>query len=192
MARDPRKNSAFDSGMRGREKPKVSDSHGGTFKPKGTSAGNEKQQAGGRIGDSTGVDLSAYTSGMRGPEAPKQKRNAEEGSPAGSATYGQERNGTPGGESKQGPNTLVGRPDGRKSWSSNDRGPKKGVQDSHIQATAKSSHDLGIPGNNTELASQSVEPEGEAGILGDEDDTHINLRIPKASLRKKQGGVHAG
>src|SRR5947209_6069291 len=111
MARDPRKNSSFDSGMRGREKPKIADSHGGTFAPGGTTDGNSKQQAGGRIGDTTGVDLSAYTSGMRGPEKPKQKRADPEGSRPGSATYGQEREGTLGGESKQGPNTMVGHPD---------------------------------------------------------------------------------
>ena len=27
------------------------------------------------------------------------------------------------------------------------------------------------------------------GILGEEDDTHINIRIPKASLKKKAGGL---
>ena len=42
--------------------------------------------------------------------------------------------------------------------------------------------------NSTELAAEGKEPEGE-GILGEEDDTHINIRIPKASLKKKNPGL---
>src|SRR3954465_3954847 len=106
MARDPRKNAAYDSGMRGKDKPKVQAAHGGTAPTQGSADGNSKQQPGGRIGDNTGVDLSAYTSGMRGPEKPKQKPAS------GAANFGQEKEGASGGENKQGPDTRIGHPDG--------------------------------------------------------------------------------
>jgi hypothetical protein len=67
MTRDPRKNSAFDSGMRGREKPKVADTHGDT-RVNDNAGGESKQAAGKTVGNPGGEDLSAYTSGMRGPE----------------------------------------------------------------------------------------------------------------------------
>lgn len=182
MARDPRKGSAFDSGMRGREKPKIADAHGKTAAPKGDSAGNEKQHAGGRIGDNTGVDLSAYTSGMRGPEKPKQKPAA------GAANYGQGSEGSAGGENRQAPDTQVGNPDGH-----NDAGTGKraGVDAAGLRSAGSNAKELGV-GSNLEQASQSAEPEGQAGVLGEEDDTHINLRIPKASLKRKATGFHAG
>lgn len=180
MARDPRKNSSFESGMRGREKPKVADAHGGTAAASGGTDGNSKQKPGGRIGDNTGVDLSAYSSGMRGPEKPKQK------SASGDANYGQSREGSSGGENRQAPNTRVGQPDGHNDAG---RGKKHGVDEGGMRNAGSDAKKIGIPGNNTEQAAVSVEPVGEAGILGDEDDTHINLRIPKASLKKKASGL---
>lgn len=183
MGRDPRKSSAFDSGMRGREKPKISDSHGGTMgqQDKGSSGGESKQGAGSQVGTPDGVDLSAYTSGMRGPEKPKQKPAAS------GATYGQEHEGAGGGESKQGPDTRVGHPDGH-----NDAGMGKraGIDSGALQAHAANAHTQGIDGNNTEDAASHAAPLGQPGILGEEDDTHINIRIPKASLKRKAGGVH--
>jgi hypothetical protein len=179
MARDPRKNSAFDSGMRGREKPKVQEAHGST-KVNDNAGGENKQGAGKTIGTPGGVDLSAYSSGMRGIEKPKQKSAAD------GATYGQGKEGAGGGENKQAPDTRVGNPDGHNDAA---RGKRHGVDEGGMRNAGSDAKKLGIPGNNTEEASQSAHPEGEAGILGDEDDTHINLRIPKASLKKKNPGL---
>jgi hypothetical protein len=180
MARDPRKNSAFDSGMRGREKPKVQESHGSTA-VNDNAGGESKQGAGKTIGTPGGVDLSAYSSGMRGIENPsRSRRRRRDLRPAVRRRPG-------GGENKQGPNTHVGNPDGDNTAG---RGARKGVHDPHLQKTAHTARNtMGIPGNNTEAAAQQSEPEGQAGILGDEDDTHINLRIPKASLKKKNPGL---
>jgi len=187
MARDPRKNSAFASGMRGKDKPKVEGNTGGDRGARGPdgSSGSESKQTGGKtVGDSAGVDLSAYTSGMRGIEKPKQKDAATE------ATYGQTREGKSqgAGSTKQGPDRFVGNPDGEQSWSSDDTGPKKGIKDAVLQKKVTSTRGLGIPGNNTEAAAAGHQPSGE-GILGEEDDTHINIRIPKASLKKKNPGL---
>jgi hypothetical protein len=180
MARDPRKNSAFDSGMRGREKPAIQNPHGGTKgqEDSGKSGGESKQGPSTQVGNPDGVDLSAYSSGMRGPEKPKQK--------SASGDANKTPGGPSGGENAQGGGKVIGQPKGHDDAG---QGARKGVNDAHLQAAAKGAHELGIPGNNTEDASQRVEPEGEAGILGDEDDTHINLRIPKASLKKKQSGL---
>lgn len=188
MARDPRKNSAFASGLRGREKPAVSGAHGGTFgqESAGTTAGGEsKQGPSTTVGNPDGVKLndSAYSSGMRGMEKGNQK------SASGDAT--KHVGGSSGGESKQGPNTVVGQPKGHDDAGS---GPRKGVNDSHLRQTPSDAHALGAAGsaNSTENAAMNKAPIGDAGILGDEDDTHINLRIPKASLKKKASGVNAG
>lgn len=185
MARDPRSGSAFTSGMRGREKPKVQGAHGGTYgqEKEGSGGGESKQGPDKQVGNPDGVNLndSAYSSGMRGMEKAKQK------SASGDATYGQTTEGSPGTNSnRQSPDTQVGNPDGHNDAG---RGPRKGVADSHLQSTAAASHKLGIPGNNTEAASQRVAPIGAEGILGEEDDTHINIRIPKASLKKKNSGL---
>jgi hypothetical protein len=57
------------------------------------------------------------------------------------------------------------------------------MQDGQLQNSASSSYKIGIPGNNTEAAAAGMEPSAE------EDDTHINVRIPKASLKRKAPGV---
>lgn len=182
MARDPRKNSAFDSGMRGKDKPTIQGAHGGTYgqEKQGSGGGESKQGPSTQVGTPDGVDLSAYTSGMRGPEKPKQKPAS------GAANKFAEEGSTMGGENKQGPDTIVGQPKGHNDAGT---GPRKGVNDSQLRGTPSDAKKLGIPGNNTEAASQGQPGEGEEGILGDEDDTHINLRIPKASLKKKNPGL---
>jgi hypothetical protein len=173
MARDPRKNSAFDSGMRGREKPKVQAAHGGTMGSEDGSkkGGESKQGANTVVGDPDGVEHtdSAYSSGMRGAEKPKQK------TAAGDATMRAEDGSRMGGEDKQGPNSIVGNPSGLDTAGT---GARAGVSRGAIQQSAVDAHKPGIPGNNTEEA-----------IQGEEDDTHINVRIPKASLKKKAGGL---
>jgi hypothetical protein len=175
MSKDPRKRSAYDSGMRGNEKPKVSgDGGGGNTKVNDNAGGESKQAAGKTIGTPGGVDLSAYKSGMRGIEQPKQK------SAKGGATYGQGNEGSGGGENKQGPNKHVGNPDGH---SDAKQGARKGVTDSHLQSAAKDAKKLGIPGNNTEASANGDEPWAE------EDDTHINIKIPKASMKRKTSGM---
>ena len=175
--RDPRKNSAFESGMRGREKPKVQESHGGT-KVNDNAGGESRQEAGKTIGEPGGVDHtdSAYSSGMRGMERPKQKSAA--------AGANKEVRGSEVAGNRQEPDTHVGDPAGHNDA---ERGARKGVHDSHLHATAKEAYELGIPGNSTEEAAD-YQPGGE-GIIGEEDDTHINVRIPKASLKKKNPGL---
>lgn len=184
MARDGKRNSAFASGMRGREKPTVAGSHGDTKVPTGA-AGNEKQHAGGTIGDSGGVDHTdpVYSSGMRGLERGSQKPAAKDGGTAGTATFGQSRGSSSGGENAQKANTMIGNPDGTDT---SQKGARSGISDAHLQSTAKSAHDLGIPGNNTEAASQGTDPIG-----AEEDDTHINIRVPKKSITKRKGAGQA-
>lgn len=167
MARDPRKGGAYDSGMRGKEKAKPS-------------SGSENKQSGGNaVGDPGGVDLSAYTSGMRGPEKSPQK------DASGSANLFAEKGSKMGGESKQGPNTIVGHPKGHDDAG---QGPRKGVDDGALRSAAKSAYAMGGPGQNLEDAAIGHEPDGE-GILGEESDTHINISIPKKSLKRKQSGM---
>lgn len=185
MGRDPRKGAAFASGMRGREKPTIADAHGRTMgeEDTGTAGGEKKQVPMGHIGNPDGVDHTdpVYSSGMRGLETGKQKR-AQQGRGGSDAQYGQTDHGAGGGESKQGPDKQVGNPDGDNTVK---RGQTSGVADSHMQSTAKDAHDLGIPGNNTEQASQG-EP-----LSAEEDDTHINIRVPKSSIAKRKGAGQA-
>lgn len=184
MARDSKGNSAFASGMRGREKPKVADAHGDTKIPTG-SAGNEKQHAGGAIGDPGGVSHtdSVYSSGMRGLEGGKQKPAAKDGGTAGTATFGQARGSKTGGENSQKANSMIGNPDGTDT---SQQGARSGVSDAHMQTTGPNAHKLGIPGNNTETAAVAGDPIG-----AEEDDTHINIRVPKKSITKKKGAGQA-
>jgi len=178
MARDPRKSSAFDSGMRGREKPKADASN--SAQPDGAAGSESKQAPGKTVGDAGGVDLSAYTSGMRGIEKPKQK------DAAGSATQ-QPKAGEVAGN-RQTPHSTVGKPGGHDDAG---QGNRSGVTAASARAKATDAYSMGNDGNaanSSEEAASGNEPNGE-GILGEEDDTHINIRIPKASLKKKQSGM---
>jgi hypothetical protein len=186
MARDPRKAGAFESGMRGKEKPKVESGNTGGERgarvPDGGTGSESRQAAGKTVGDAGGVDLSAYTSGMRGTEKPMQK------SASGDANLFAEAGSKMGGESKQGPNTIVGHPKGHNDAG---KGPRKGVDDGTLRSKAEDAYHMGNDGNavnSSEEAAQGHEPSGE-GILGEEDDTHINIRIPKASLKRKNPGM---
>lgn len=181
MARDPRKNSAFDSGMRGREKPKVADSHGKNA-VNDNAGGESVQGAGKTIGEPGGIDQtdSAYSSGMRGMEKPKQKAASGPGNlqPKGGEVAG----------NRQEANSTVGDPAGHNDAG---RGERKGIGDSILRSTASDAYRMGNDGdavNSSEEAALGHEPQGE-GILGEEDDTHINIRIPKASLKKKNPGL---
>lgn len=201
MARDPRGNSAFSSGLRGREKPKVADAHGKTWgqedegKSEQVDGGGVTKQGPDRfVGNPDGVNLndSAYSSGMRGMETAKQKSAG--GDPGGSsgANMFAEKGSPRQPENKQLPNSVVGQPSGEQSWSGSDRGPKKGVGDEHLRGKASDAYELGNDGNAVNSSEQAAEghvhSDGE-GILGEEDDTHINIRIPKASLKKKNPGL---
>lgn len=173
MARDPRKSSAFDSGMRGKDKPK-------TAQPDGAAGSEDKQAPGKTVGTPGGVDLSAYTSGMRGIEKPKQKD-------AGGAANQQPKAGEVGGNRQQ-PHSTVGKPGGHDDAA---QGMRKGVTDGSARSKAQDAYAMGSnenAANSSEEAAQGNEPSGE-GILGEEDDTHINVRIPKASLKRKQSGM---
>lgn len=179
MARDPRKGSAYDSGMRGREKPKIEGNAGGdrgARGPSGSSGSESKQQAGKTVGDSGGVDLSAYLSGMRGNEKPKQK------DAAGSAN--QQPGGNEAGGNRQQPHTTIGKPAGHDDAG---EGARAGVSQGQMRNAGDAAKKMGIAGNSTENSADGSElPEG---ILGEDDDTHINLKIPKASIRKKVSGM---
>ena len=184
MARDPRKGAAYASGMRGREKPKVAEAHGRTMGQEDSHAGadgNSKQGPGKVIGNPDGVSPndSAYSSGMRGLETGKQKPAARAGGTAGTATFGQARGSKSGGESHQEANTMIGNPDGTDTARME---APSGVSDAHIRGTAEEAYKLGIPGNNTEQAAQGGDPIG-----AEEDDTHINIRVPKSSITKRKG-----
>ena len=190
MGRDPRKGAAFASGMRGREKPKVADAHGKTMGTESDSAGGGEMKQGANtvVGNPDGVSQtdSAYSSGMRGLETGKQKSASDTGK--GGATYGQQREGKQQKEGKQEPDAYVGSPDGEQG-AHNDaplHGAQSGVSDASLRTHAAAAYKLGIPGNSTEQAASGEEPIG-----AEEDDTHINVRIPKASLKKKQGAGQA-
>jgi len=139
----------------------------GGEKPKHAGGGESKQGEGTKVGDPDGVGLDAYSSGMRGPEKPKQK-GAEVAtmSPTGN-----------GGESKQAASTVVGNPKGHDTSQS----VGKSLQPSAAQASAKDAHSMDE--NSLETSTASAYPEAE------EDDTHINVRIPKASMKRKTGGL---
>lgn len=187
-SRDPRKLSAFESGMRGSEKPKVTPEHGHNQVNQGEKGGEHVQKPKGEIGDPGGVDLPAYTSGMRGMEKPKQK--TAEGA---TDSTGNSKSDFGGGERRQGANSVVGTPkgvglSGTEAKYENSLGEPRGegrtVSEGEAQKKASEAYKLGIPGNNTEAATSEVEPIG-----AEEDDTHINVRIPKASLKRKSGGL---
>jgi len=149
MARDPRKASAFDSGMRGSQKP---------------SGGESKQGPGTKVGNPHGE---AYSSGMRGNERPKEQ-------PVEDAAATQATGDAIGaGSSKQGPNTSVGVPKGQ------DTSKTVAAAMSGKQAQSATS-DAYKPGNaNLETAASGGEPQFE------EDDTHVNIRVPKTSFKRK-------
>lgn len=166
MAKDPRKQSAFESGMRGSQKPKIQSGNGrgeaGTQGPDGGAGSENRQQAGSTVGDSKGVGLDVYSSGIRGSEKPKQK------SPA-AATL------ATGNEAGKG---SVGNPKGDNTAQS----LGKSTDDSTLHAHASDAYSQ--ENNSTERASVGMEPTAE------EDDTHINVRIPKASLKRRQAGLN--
>jgi hypothetical protein len=143
--------------------------------------GSESVQSPGKtVGEPGGVDLSAYTSGMRGPEKAKQKDATGDAN--------KQVSGTGGGESRQGANTVVGKPAGHHEAGKGDR---SGVSAGSARSAAADAYGMGRnenAANSTEEAAAGNEPSGE-GILGEEDDTHINIRIPKASLKRKQSGM---
>jgi hypothetical protein len=179
MARDPRKGSAFESGMRGREKPKIEGNTGGDRGgkgPDGASGSESKQAAGKTVGDPNGVDLSAYVSGMRGNEKPKQKDASGSANqfPSGGSAAG----------NRQDPHSTVGKPAGHDDAG---QGARAGVSQGQMRNAGDDAKKMGIPGNSTENSAEGSElPEG---ILGEDDDTHINLKIPKSSIRKKVSGM---
>jgi hypothetical protein len=166
--------------MRGREKPKVQSGNGrgeqGTKGPDGGAGGENTQGPGKTVGDPKGVGLDAYTSGMRGPEKPKQKSVDQ----AMQTTGDNVAAGNLSGNRKQGPNSVVGKPEGENPEVA---GKRTGVGDNQLQSSTTGAYKIGIPGNNTEAAAAGMEPSAE------EDDTHINVRIPKASLKRKASGV---
>lgn len=149
MARDPRKASAFDSGMRGSQKP---------------SGGESKQGPRSKVGNPDGE---AYSSGMRGGEKPKEQ--PVEDAAATQATG----NAAGAGSSRQGPNTSVGNPKGEDS-SKTIAGAMSGKQ---TQSATSGAYKPDT--SNLEAASQGQDPQFE------EDDTHLNIRVPKTSFKRK-------
>jgi hypothetical protein len=151
MKRDPRTSAAFDSGMRGKDKP----SEGGSKQGPKTKVGNP--------------DGELYSSGMRGQEKPKEAPVED-----GAATLATGDAGGAG-SSKQAPNSSVGNPKGE------DASKAVGAVLGGGEAQAKTSagYKVGIPGNNLEHAAAGHEPSFE------EDDTHLNIRVPKTSFKRR-------
>jgi hypothetical protein len=171
------KNSAYESGMRGAQKPKVQSGNGqgeaGTMGNDGAAGGESSQAPGKTIGDPKGVGLDAYSSGMRGVEKPKQK------SPDAATQATGDQSGS--GSSLQGANTSVGIPKGDNS---EQQTVGKSLADAEAEKRGTSAYKLGVPGNNTEHAAAGHEPSFE------EDDTHFNIRVPKTSFKRRQPGLN--
>jgi hypothetical protein len=153
MSRDTRKASAYDSGMRGKEKPNSGDS-------------SRSQKPGGKVGNPAGE---AYSSGMRGGEQPRQKSGD-------AATDSTNDHGAAGGENARRPGAVIGNPEGeaaaagRHSSSSMTPGAANGKAAAAHQADA-----------STEASAQGMQPSFE------EDDTHVNIRVPKSSFKRSKG-----
>ena len=190
--RDPRKNSAYASGMRGQEKPKVASAHGGTWgqQKEGTKGGQNKQGPDTMVGDPDGVSHRdpVYRSGMRGLEKGKQKPASSTASGTG-ANYGQTTSGSPQpAGNKQKADTFIGNPDGEPGWAgSKAKGVKNGVGDAAIRSKPAGAYKLGIPGNNTEQASQTKTP----ATCSNCGHPTSNTAHPTPSLTKKKGSGQA-
>lgn len=138
-------NSAYDSGMRGREKP-------------GT-----KQGPGGKVGNPAGE---AYSSGMRGSEKPKETPVNDDAATSATGNAGGA------GSSHQAPGSSVGNPKGQDT----SKNIAAAMSDKTAQAHTAAAHNADA---STEHASQGNEPSFE------EDDTHVNIRVPKTSFKRK-------
>jgi hypothetical protein len=152
MAKDPRKSSAYDSGLRGRETPK--------------DGAGTKQGPSTKVGNPDGEGATAFSSGMRGSQKPPAK-----------ASPSQMGNG---GEHCQEPGSVIGQPGGIDTAG---EGKRAGVQPGEMQASAGEARNS-MDENSLERSAAGMSPEA------DEDDTHINIRVPKSSIRRKQGGVN--
>jgi hypothetical protein len=150
MARDPRGGSAFDSGMRGKQKANSGGDSRTTQKP------------GGKVGNPGGE---AFSSGMRGGEKPKQKATPDEGATL--ATGDQ----AGAGSSHQAPGSSIGVPKGQDTSTS----IAAAMGGKQLQAHTADAHDADA---STEQASQGHEPSFT------EDDTHVNIRVPKSSFKR--------
>jgi len=146
------KNSAFDSGMRGKEKP--------------ASEGESKQGPKTKVGNPDGE---LYSSGVRGNEKPKETPVEDA---AATLTTG-DAGGA--GATKQTPNSSVGVPGGQDT--SKTVGAALGG--AAAQAHTSAGYKVGSAGNNLESAAAGHEPSFE------EDDTHLNIRVPKSSFKRK-------
>ena len=164
MAKDPRKMSAFESGMRGRETPK-------TKRAAGKANGEADLKL---VQDTAPGKADAYSSGMRGMETESSK--SPDTVPAGAPRRRA--------EDKTDPAAAAA-----STFSDVEESDLPAGSDGHGQTMssetargrAEAAYQLGTPGNNTEAAAAGDQPWAE------EDDTHINIRVPKASLKKKPG-----
>jgi hypothetical protein len=127
---------------------------------------SSKQTPGGKVGNPAGE---AYSSGMRGGEKPKQ--TPVEDSAATMATG----NAGGAGSSRQEAGSSVGNPkgeDGSKTVAA-------AMGGGEAQAHTSDAYKQGTAGNNLEAAAAGHEPSFE------EDDTHVNIRVPKSSFKRK-------
>lgn len=158
--RDGRKNSAYASGMRGREKAAIAEGNvqgeSGSSQPAGASGGESTQGPHTKVGDPQGVGLDAYQSGMRGSEKAKQK-------PASSAT--------------QAPNNEGGA--GNPNGDANAARVAPSMEAAALQQHTTDAHAMGTPGSNTETAVSQDAPTFE------DDDTHVHIKVPKAAFKRR-------
>ena len=175
MAKSGKKNSAFLSGMRGGEKSKgVEESK--TSAPDAATGGEAVQGPSKEIGDSAGVDLPAYTSGMRGIEKPKQKSGNAATLSSEDPDGGPAKHIAP---NKQAPGTVVGDPEGVVG-EGHDHIPMS-MSEGQKRSDASAAYKMAKPGAGMSLESPIVNDVPQL----DEDDTHINVKIPKSSLGKR-------
>ena len=187
MAKDPRKMSAFESGMRGRETPKTKRAGG---KGNGEASAEPAQ-------DTAPEKADAYSSGMRGVEEDKRKvlrltktkscaqddsGSGKSSSRVAAATHDPAAAPRRRAEDKTGQAAANASSNGEEiDLPADSDGHGQTMPSESARRRAEEAYTLGIPGNNTEAAAAGEEPWAE------EDETHINIRVPKASLKKKPG-----
>jgi hypothetical protein len=128
--------------------------------------GGTKQHAGGTVGNPKGEKPTAHSSGMRGSEKPKQAPD--------SANLTTSDTSRAGGENARIPNTHIGDPGAENSANVQKVAPA--MNDGTLQQHTSDAY--GMDGNSLERAALGMQPDVQ------EDDTHLNIRIPKASIKR--------
>ncbi len=181
MAKDPRKMSAFESGMRGRETPKPAVTKSS---PKRVAGKSEGKAGNDDVRESAAGKFDAFTSGMRGKEVKGHETfypRASDGIPAGtrSAKGAPQRRAEDRAEFADPTSDFSDVEESDLPEGSDGNGQT--MSSDTARSRAEEAYKLGSPGSNLEAAAAGDEPWAE------EDDTHINIRVPKATMKKKPG-----